>query len=65
MKYLNLFFKKSTVIGKWRQVERVECKKQNWKIFILQWDTLRIKSDRTPIGLHAEGGKSNLSNKGP
>ena len=33
----------------------MECKKQNWKIFIFQWDILRIERDKTPIGLHREG----------
>ena len=43
----------------------MECKKQNWKIFICPWDIFRIQSDKTFIGLHAEGGKSNLSERGP
>ena len=61
MKYLNLSFQKSAVTAKRQQVE---CKKQNWKIFIFQRDVFRIQSDKTPIGLHGEGGKSNLSDRG-
>ena len=41
----------------------MECKKQNWKIFINQWDSFRIQSDKTPIGFHGEGGTSNLSDR--
>ena len=40
-------------------------KKQNWKIFIFQWDILRIQNDKIPIGLHGEGEKSSLSDRGP
>ena len=35
----------------------MECKKQNWKIFIFQWDTFRIQKDKIPIGLHGKGKK--------
>ena len=35
------------------------------KIFNFQWDIFRIQSDKTPIGLHGKGGKSNLSDRGP
>ena len=33
------------------------------KIFILQWDIFRIRRDKTPIGLHGKGKKSNLTDK--
>ena len=32
---------------------------------IFQRDIFRMQSDKTPIGLHGEGGKSNLSDRGP
>ena len=38
-------------------------KKKGLKIFNYQWDVFRIQSDKTPIGLHGEGRKSNLSDK--
>ena len=63
MKYLNLYFQKSAIIDKMWQVQRVECKKQNYKIFIFQWDIFRIQRDKTPIGLHGGGRESNLSDR--
>ena len=35
------------------------------KIFIFQWDISRIQSGETPIGLHGEGEKPNLSDEPP
>ena len=35
----------------------MECKKQNWKIFIFQWDIFRIHRDKTPIGFTWRRGK--------
>ena len=34
------------------------------KIFIYEWGIFRIQSDKIPIGLHGEEGKSNLSDRG-
>ena len=39
--------------------------KTELKIFIYQRDIFRIHRDKTHIGLHGEGGKSNLSDRGP
>ena len=35
------------------------------KNFVFQRYIFRIQSVKTPIGLHREGGKSNLSDRGP
>ena len=39
----------------------MECEKQNWKIFIYQWDVFRIQSDKTPIGLQREENQISLT----
>ena len=42
-------------------MQKIELK----KIFIFQRDIFRTASGKTPIGLNGEGGKSNLSVRGP
>ena len=39
--------------------------KTDLKISLSQWDIFRIQRDKTPIGLNGEGGKPNLTDKGP
>ena len=46
-------------------VKEQNAKNRIEKIFLFQWDIFRIQSGKTPIELHGEGGKSNLSEKGP
>ena len=65
MKYLNLFFQKRAIIGKNGKFKEWNAKNRIKKNFIFQWDILRIQRDKTPIGLHGERGKSNLTEGEP
>ena len=56
MKDLNLFFQVNAVIGKKEQ----NAKNRINNIFIFRGDIFRKQSDETPVGLHGEGGTSDL-----
>ena len=46
-------------------MQKNRTEKSSMRYLLFQWDIFRIQSDKTPIGLHGKGGKSNLSDRGP
>ena len=58
------FFKKVQLQLRGGKLKEWNAKNRTEKNLNFSWDILRIQSDKTPIGLHGDGGKSNLSDRG-